>query len=138
MTINFIKSFIKVAYDLHGENAQALLKAYANRETYGERKTVLQMAVEANLTEVIQILVEELGCDLHTVDTENNGLIHIAASFGNDIMLVKLILNYGLSFVDRNDKGRIPLHLAALEGKPQIIDILLTWMCHPDIPDEDN
>ena len=53
-------------------------------------------------------------------------------------MLVKLILTYGISFVDRNDKGRIPLHLAALEGKPQIIDILLTWIPNPDIPDEDN
>ena len=75
---------------------------------------------------------------MKTVDNENNSLIHIAASYGNDIMLVKLILNYGLSFVDRNDKGRIPLHLAALEGQPQIIDILLTWMKNPDIPDEDN
>lgn len=76
------------------------------------------LAVEANLTEVIEILVEELGCDLKTKDQNENSLIHIAAKKGHDIMLVKLILTYGISFVDRNDKGRIPLHLAALEGKP--------------------
>ena len=138
MTVNFIKAFIQVAYDEYGENAHGLLKTYANRETYGDRRTILQLAVSANLTEVIEILVEELGCDLKTVDDQENSLIHIAAKNGHDIMLVKLILTYGLSFVDRNEKGRIPLHLAALEGKPQIIDILLTWMLNPDIPDEDN
>ena len=75
---------------------------------------------------------------MKTKDQDENGLIHLAAIKGHDIMLVKLILTYGLSFVDRNEKGRIPLHLAALEGKPSIIDILLTWMLNPDIPDEDN
>lgn len=61
--------------------------------------------------EALELLLEE-GADIHSLDSEFNTVMHMAAKRGNE-QIGKLLLEKGSSVTGTNQDGSMPLHLAA-------------------------
>lgn len=67
----------------------------------------------------------EFGANIHHTDTNLSTALFSIVELG-DIPTVKLLLEKGSSAAVRNRKGLTPLHVAAEEGWPEILELLLT------------
>ena len=57
-------------------------------------------------------------------DQYDNLPIHIAAEKGN-VECVKILLDAGSEIDNKNEDEQTPLHLAAINGRPRVVELIL-------------
>jgi len=94
-------------------------------------KAALHYAIEAGHEDISEFLIEQ-GADISLMDQENRSPLHFAAAAGN-VELARILLNKGTSGLNEASMimhggaagGWTPLHLACLNGHPQMVSFLL-------------
>ena len=79
---------------------------------------------------VVKSLISEFSCSLYIKECKGRTLFHHACYSGN-FELVEMLYNMDPLFVD--DNGDTPLHIAALAGREEVVNLLITkYKCPVD------
>lgn len=138
-----LKEFSKIAVDFcfekYSSQAPDTLKRTLRIREYQSSKTALMFAVQSNqkakTTQAYTKLLIEHGADPNEVDLEGHGAVHFAAMLDYAALLVFLYKELKISVVKPDIKGRMPLHLAALDGSYHTSDLLIAWNSPIDLQD---
>ncbi len=108
--LDFIKCAIKEhAYDLHHKNSL--------------QECALAMALKAGNLEIAQYLIEA-GADINSIDGFTQRTMLHYAVLSRDAKAVFYVLSCGVQTSIPDNKGMLPVHLAAKQGDLEIVDLL--------------
>ena len=96
-------------------------------------QTPLFLAVEKNHLEMAKLLIKN-GADVNTNDSSLYRPLHIAAQKNYEI--TKLLLESGADPNNTNQHGYAPIHYAALNGKNDIVELLILHHADVNLRDE--
>ena len=91
-------------------------------------------------SELVDVYLKALDCDIHSRCKNGNTSLHYAASLGNRAIvktLAELVLKYKLSLDPINKKGLTPLHQAFKANQLDCGDLLMEYGADQSIPDSD-
>ena len=92
--------------------------------------TPLNYAAQGGHTYVVKSLIDEFSCSPYIKEFEGRTIFHQACYSGN-FELVEMLYNLDPLFVD--DNGDTPLHIAALAGRVEVANMLITkYKCPVD------
>lgn len=103
-----------------------------NAEKPITKKTPLHVAIEANNLENVILLCKQ-GASLQSQDKDGNTPLHFAAKIGGPVLHYLLQHNPPLNAV--NHAGQTPLHMAAIEGRDDSVELLMQYGCDPSLRD---
>ena len=86
----------------------------------------LHIAVQENLLNIVQKLVEDSRVDIDFQDRKLNTALHYASA-ENDVESCKILLRKNASPDIVNNEGETPLHIAARENCIEIVNTLLEF-----------
>ena len=89
-------------------------------------KTALFHAAERNKPDVIEAILESPeGKELLSVNDQYDNLpIHVASKMGN-VDCVQKLLDAGADIDNKNEDEQTPLHLAAINGRTRVVELIL-------------
>ncbi|KAI6120303.1 ankyrin repeat-containing domain protein [Pisolithus croceorrhizus] len=93
-------------------------------------ETPLHLAARRRFFSVVEFLLGK-GADCTSLDEDGASALHkclYSQGFGETVEIVQLLLEAGCSVDVRNSKGEVPMHLAAGQGFPSVIRLLLAWV----------
>ncbi len=94
------------------------------QRTEKQKFTPLEFAVISHWVDGTRLLLER-GADPNVKDLENHGtVLHETAAQGRDDVAV-VLLDHGAKIDAKSDEGLTPLHAAAMEGKREMVRLLL-------------
>ena len=83
------------------------------------------MAAWYGAEKVVSCLIDEFGCDIHNKTSLGQSLLHIACRRGHTHLVNTFIVKYKLDVNAQDLKSNTPLIVAALEGKEEVVSLLL-------------
>lgn len=85
---------------------------------------MLHTAALHNKEDIVLMLIEEMGCDVN-VTSQSRYFLHSSCQ-GCTVNLVRILINkYRFDINARDEKNNTPVHLAALNGKNEIVVALI-------------
>ena len=126
--LDLVISLFQVSYPATSKSS---LQDFTNKQTTEERKSVLYLCTQNHRivcpTQALALRLLELGADPTIPDHQGNNCLHTAAA-RNEVRLVYFYLKVcDMDIYTRNNKGRTPLHAAALEGADQVATVIIAW-----------
>ena len=134
--------------DSDGEMTEAILKSLntrldSDKETIKEfvnkqninKLTALHFASQRGKYKIIRTLLDN-GADINTKDKDGYNVMHHAAKGDQPTSLTYFIEKQKMNINKTDNKGRTPLHVAAMEGKDLTIPFLVCWGAKIDAQDE--
>ena len=76
-------------------------------------------------SEILQVLIEEFGCDVNCKGSFGNSLLHYACIFGHAHLIIYLLEKMHTAFLVRDDAGNTPLHICSSLGHTKCVEMLL-------------
>ncbi|KAH0608646.1 uncharacterized protein H6S33_001780 [Morchella sextelata] len=95
-------------------------------------RTPLMWAASKKSLEVIKILVEEEGADVHHITDDKRNVLHLASTEGT-IETVNYFVGKGVDITAADNQGRTPLHWAAAYGNGRTFRALLRHGADPKV-----
>jgi len=118
--------------------ARLLLEAGADltlrQDSYGAKYTALQIAVDENLPEIVDVLLQA-GADVNEVQDGRTPLM-IAAEKGH-LAIAQRLLARGAQLELRSDFGQTALYRAVFKEKPELVKLLLDAGANPNTRSHD-
>ncbi len=143
-----VSPLIEAADKGHGYIVELLVSKGAVYDSSDRKgRTLEQIAEGAALREAIRIReIDRVQYHLknnpdliHTKDKDGLSLLHIAClTFIEETELVKMLLEKGANVNARDDRGTVPIQLAAMTGKEKVFDFLLAHNADPLVCNESN
>ena len=85
----------------------------------------LHYAARGGPTDMICLLVNELGADVNAVGNDGNTPLHDAALVSESVEVVRLLVDeFGADVGAKNHNGHTPLHVAAYCGRVEAVCVL--------------
>eukprot|EP00944_MAST-04C_sp_MAST-4C-sp1_P003033 g3033.t1 len=104
-----------------------------------EKWNALQWACDRSRIDVVTILVESGGADLHVLDVGKMTTLHISAGVGAYEVVRFLLSNGCKKHVNAKDSdNETPLHLCADYGSERVFDLLIEHGANPSILNAQN
>lgn len=115
---------------------QLLLDRGADPNTIGgNQRTALNAAAVGGYLDIIQLLVSK-GADLNPeIEYEHGNAVGVAAFYGN-LEVVKYLLENGGRYDVGDEDDEYPLSIAAREGYPEIVRLILKYDKRPESHDQ--
>lgn len=139
--LSYVDDITKIEIDLIGRSilhvaakyscaisAFKLILQYKNldiNQLDGGEKSALQIAIEANNSKAVELIV---ACSKGTVNTANltgDSLVHVAISQGNIFSLTALLKCVNIDLHAVNNMNQTPFHLALAQGNNKIFKMLI-------------
>ncbi|KAI9894892.1 MAG: Glycerophosphocholine phosphodiesterase [Vezdaea aestivalis] len=102
---------------------------------------LLLLAVKANYIAIVQLLVDD-GADIFYQDSDGESALHVAARFGHSACAAIILdacttadMRSRLIELAENTFCWTPLFIAAVDGHPQVVDLLCSTGADPDSKD---
>lgn len=121
----------------HKEVVQLLLRSKAEVNLQdAEGKTPLIKAVECQHGDIARILLDQ-GADPNLVDHNGDTALHVALASGHPDPAASYLLHCNTDVSIQNKEGMFPLHLAILQKRPEVVELLLDKGADPNVQDEE-
>ena len=92
----------------------------------GDSTSLLELATESGKVEVLELLIDELNCDLSSHSNHfRQNLLHFACANGS-LECVQYLIKKGYNVYSRDGEQATPLHWAAFRGHTSIVEYLGT------------
>ena len=85
----------------------------------------VHIAADYDREEVIFALITEFGCDTNIADSNGSTLLHYACKAGN-VSLVQTLIEHKADITVKNNRGDMPVHIAADYDREEVILALIT------------
>ncbi|CAG9326983.1 unnamed protein product [Blepharisma stoltei] len=129
--VEFLIDYIRQTYR---ENQLKILTQWSNIPTE-EGFIALHLASFKGHHKICEKLVE-IGSDIHKVNNQGLGMIHVAAQ-GDQPLILAYFKERGLDIEKRDEKGGTALHWSSYMGCEMASGVLLAWNAKNNIQDED-
>ena len=104
-----------------------------------EKWNALQWACDRSRIDIVKLLVESGGADVHVLDVGKMTTLHIAAGVGAYDVVRFLLFNGCKKHVNAQDRDKeTPLHLCADYGNEKVFDLLLEHGASPLVRNVEN
>ncbi len=122
---NLNEDLYRACRELRLEKVKELLQlgADANYDT-GRNYSCLNLAVLGEADEIVDLLVE-YGANVNKVDSEYDGRTVLFSAVTSSASITKMLLERGAELHVVDAHGNTPLHVAAGEGKVDVVELLL-------------
>lgn len=133
-----IQFLIRYIHENFTDSAETL-KSWANLKSV-EQLTALHFGcfrgeIVLATQKIVKILIE-IGADLHSVNNQGLGMMHVAAQ-GDQPLILAYLKTSGLSYERVDFKANTPLHWAAYMGSAAASGLLVSWSLNLDKQDCD-
>lgn len=137
--LEYLEILVTEFHDRYFDEADDMIKQMLNHHGGRDKLTPLMLATKHNRRVIyIQRLLKELislGGDYWRKDVRGHNLVHLAASNGNEPILVYLCFSLKMSYIETDINNRSPLHLACLENQVGTGMLLIAWNEELDLQD---